>query len=246
MAVSFWIRYGGAPRVLYQWVLVVGSVGIASCLQLGVFYEIVNTLILPRSPLKTVLRHSIRWATAATILLAATIPAAFSAVGLQTSIHIFQVLNFSTNLINLGLLLVLFMFTRAFHISWKSLSAGVALGFGITSSIKIGAASLIFAFGMKSIVPGDIVRMLGYLACTIVWLIYIFRHEASSQYSGQSAEKLEIESWSQELRNIVGGDFVCFSQYQNGNKRSSFPLWRSRNYYNWVSASVKLFTYARG
>lgn len=188
---------------LYQWVAVVGSVGISSCLQLAVYYEIASTLILPHSPILTTLRPLIRWATAGTILLAAGVSAAFSGMGLRPLTHIFEVLNFSANLVNLSLLLVLFLFTRTFHISWKSLPAGAALGFGITSSTEMGATGFISAFGTHGIIPSDMVRTLGFLACTLVWLVYILLPEDGSQFNGQGVRKSEIETWQDELHKIV-------------------------------------------
>lgn len=188
--------------VLYQWIAV-GGLGVSSCLQLGIFYEIVNTLILPRSPILARLRPLLRWAMALTILLATGISAIFSTAQLRPLAHVFDALNFSANLVNCGLLLVLLLYTRTFYISWKSLPAGIALGFGINSSIEIGASSLISALGMKSIVPGDIVRMAGFLVCSLIWLFYIFRADAGAQYKGQGVQKSEIEAWHEDLQKVV-------------------------------------------
>lgn len=200
LLVAFWIGYWGGPKALYQWITVVGSVGISSCLQLAVFYEIVNTLILPQSPTLAALRPLIRWATATTILLAVGISAAFSSAGLRPLNHIFEVLNFSTNLVNLSLLMLLCLFTRTLRISWRSLPAGVALGFGINSSAEIGATSLVSAFGMNGINSSDIIRMLAFLACTLIWLIYIFLPDARPRFTGQGVQRSEIEIWSQQLQ----------------------------------------------
>lgn len=203
LPVVFWIGYWGGPKALYQWITVVGSVGISSCLQLAVFYEIVNTLILPQSPTLAALRPLIRWATATTLLLAVGISAALSSAGLRPLNHIFEVLNFSTNLVNLSLLMVLLLFTRTLRISWRSLPTGIVLGFGINSSAEIAATSLVSAFGMNGIVSKDIIRMLAFIACTVVWLIYILLPEKTPQFTGPGVQKSEIESWNEEMQKIV-------------------------------------------
>lgn len=202
LAVIFWAYHGG-PKALYQWVTVIGGVGISSLVQFAVFYEIVNILILPRSPALMVLRPLIRWVSAAALLAAVGISATFSWAGLLPLTHTFEILNFSANVVNLSLLLVLFLFARTFHISWKSLPAGIALGFGITSSTEMGATSFISALGVKGIIPSDLVRMLGFLVCTLVWLVYIFLPEARPQFTGQDVQRSEMEIWEQQLEGIV-------------------------------------------
>lgn len=203
LGIVIWQRYGGGPGALYQPVMMVGNVGIGSCLQLAVFYELIKTLILPHSPVLVALRPLIRWAAAVAILVAVAISAAASYAGFGPVTHIFEALNFSTNLVNLGLLLLLLLFTRVFHVSWKSLPAGIALGFGINSSVEIGAASLVSALGVKSIILSDVVRMLAYLACTVIWLVYVFLPGGESRFTGQGVQEAEIEAWSEELQKIA-------------------------------------------
>lgn len=195
------LRVGGTWGV-YQWIVVAG-IALSSCLQLAVLYEVAARLMPPGSPLASILRFLIRWTVALFILLAAGVAALFSESGLSRVAHAFEVLNFSASLINLGLLLVLLALTRSFNISWKTLPAGIVLGFGVTSSTEIGATGFISAFGTHGIIPSDMVRTLGFLACTLIWLVYIFLPEYRSQFSGQGVEKSEIETWQDELHKIV-------------------------------------------
>jgi len=189
-------------NVVYQWVEIVGSVGISSCLQFAVFYEVVSILILPRSVALTALRPLIRWVIVIGILLGVLISATFSGAQLRPLTHAFAVLNFSTNLVNLSLLIMLFIFTRTLHILWSSLPAGVALGFAITSSTEMGAIAFVSAFGTRGIIFSDLVRMLGFFVCTSVWLVYIFLPTAQPS-AGQGLRQHEIEIWERELLGLA-------------------------------------------
>ena len=211
LAISLLALYRHTLAPTYQWVAIVG-LGISSCLQLAVFYEIASTLILPNSRLRNILRNLLRAAAAVTILLAAGLSAEFSSFGLRPLTHIFTVLNFSTNLINLGLLFILFLFTKAFRVSWKNLHAGVMLGFAITSSAEIGATSALSAFGMKGVVSSDLIRMSAFIVCTLVWLIYIFLPETNAGFTGEQVGQSEIEIRTQELHGIVSGSPLAFWQ----------------------------------
>ena len=195
------LRVGGTWG-LYQWIVVAG-IALSSCLQLAVLYEVAKKLISPGSPLASILRFVMRWTAALFILLAAGVGALFSESGLSRVAHAFEILNFSASLINLGLLLVLLALTRSFKISWKNLPAGIVLGFGITSSTEIGATGFISAFGTHGVIPSDLLRTLGFLVCTLVWLAYIFLPVDRSRFIGQRVQKSEIETWHDELHNIV-------------------------------------------
>jgi len=178
-------------------------IAIDSCLQIAIVYEVADQLISPLSSISSTFRPLMRWAAGVLVILAVGVAAAFSGLGLKRFDHAFEILNFCAYLVNIGLLLVLLLFTRALHISWKSLPAGIALGFGVVSSAEVGATSLISALGHHGMVPADIVRTGAFLGCTIVWLIYILLPEAKPRVSGQGLQQSEIELWDQSLREIV-------------------------------------------
>lgn len=176
---------------------------LVSCLQIAILYEVADQLISPLSSISSTLRPLMRWAAGVLVILAVGVAAAFSGLGLRRVDHAFEVLNFCAYLVNLGLLLVLLLFTRVLHISWKSLAAGIALGFGVVSSAEVGATSLISGFGHQGMVPADLVRTGAFLGCTVVWLIYIFLPETKPPFAGQGVQKSEIESWNEELQKMV-------------------------------------------
>ena len=200
--ISLLIPHIHSGLAIYQWGVIL-NVAINSSIQIAVLYEIVSYLILPHSSIAATLRPLMRWVAGLLVLLSIGIAAGFSESHIERVVHAFEVLNFAANLINLGLLLVLLLFTRALHISWRSLAVGIVMGFAVNSSAEMGAISLISSLGFRGVVPGDVVRMSGFVVCTLVWLIYLLLPERAPQFTGQGMQKAEMQTWEKELHGMI-------------------------------------------
>ncbi len=159
------------PRLnFYRWIEVWSS-GVLSLLSFGVVYELVSQMILSRSSLGKTLRPVMRW-SAAILLPQTAAAAAHLGVVIERVVSVFEVLDFSTSVLQVGLLLVLFLFSRALRVSWRSLPVGIALGLGILGCVELSAAPLFSAFPHHYVVI-DIVRMAGFHVSVLVWLGYL-------------------------------------------------------------------------
>lgn len=171
---------------------------------LGVIYELADELALSRLHLRRVVRSLMRWTLAVLLLAAAGTSALLQSGGLPSSWKIFQTMNFSGSLIEIGLVLALLLFTRALQISWRSLPAGVVLGFGVYGSVELAAAALppVFRHG-KSLVFLDVARMAAFHVCVLIWLVYIFLPEKPPSFAGHRPDRTDLEAWDQELQKMV-------------------------------------------
>jgi hypothetical protein len=186
----------------YRWVLVPGA-AISSCLQFGVIYELADELVLSRSSLAGVLGPGLRWGAAMLLLLSAVAGAMLPRISVQHVANIFQALDFTSSLLQTGLLLGLFLFSRVLHISWRNQSTGVALGFGVAASLELATAALRTYFGKSGFIAVDMVQMAAFHVSVVVWLVYVFLPERMPTFSGGSLPKSEIEFWNQELQRMV-------------------------------------------
>ena len=187
---------------VYDWVSTVGS-ALVMTLELGVLFELANELMLSRSSVAPLLRTLLRWTVAVLLLVAAGVSPMFSQSGLQRVIKTFQTVDFSLNLIIIGLLLALLLFSRVLHISWRSLAIGVALGFGVYASAEIAASSLLSLLGRPGFVAVDLLRMVAYHMCVMVWLVYIFLRPEVPATPAKGLKKLDLETWDHELERMV-------------------------------------------
>ena len=186
--------------VTYHWESVAGDT-VSAILTLIVLYELADQLVLSRSILVRPLRSVLRWSGAVLILIAAAVSGAIAHPGITRVTNVFATLKFSSNLIVLGLLLVLLVFSRALQVPWRSLPAGIALGFGINASAEMAASFLMSAFGSPSYLTMDLVRMAALLGCVSVWTIYVFLPERATPRAG--LQRKELEFWDQEMQRMV-------------------------------------------
>jgi len=171
---------------------------------LGAIYQLANELALSRLPLRDAVRSLIRWTLAVVLLVAAVMSALFQNSSLRSTWKVFQMMDFSGNLVKLGLLLALLLFTRALNISWRSLPAGIVLGFGIDGSVELSAATLFSVLRQeKNLVFLDAVRMAAFHVCVLIWLVYIFLPGKPLSFTGRRPDRTDLEAWDQELQKIV-------------------------------------------
>ena len=186
----------------YQWAVVYAGV-ISTAVEVAVLYELADKLILSRSLLGPSLRPLLRWSGAVLLLIAASVSVFVAHPGLYRVVNIFETLNFASHLIVFGILLVLLVYSHALQVPWRSLSAGIALGLGISSGVQMSSSALVSAFGAKTLIPADFISLSALLLCATVWLVYILLPDRPVVVSGIRLGKSEIEFWDHELQRMV-------------------------------------------
>ena len=187
---------------IYKWTLVVGE-GISSILELGVIYELADELLLSRSDLASVFRPALQGILALLLLGAASGSGAFSGISVERANNIFEMINFSSNLIEAGLVLALFIFARALRISWNNWAAGVALGFGVSASIDLVSAAMRAEWGKRAFGAADLTQMAGFHLCVLVWLVSLVLADRVSKFPDGKLNISDLELWDQELQRMV-------------------------------------------
>ena len=186
----------------YRWGILILT-AVSAFVELAVLYELAESLVVSRSSLSRVLRPLMRWVIAVLLLVTAASLATFNRGSMGQVMNAFQALDLPTNAIKLGLLLTLVLFARALRISWRSLPAGIALGFAISASTEIAAAPLFSELGRTHYAQIDVFRLAGFHLCVLVWLLYIFLPEKPPNFSGHRPDRTDLEAWDQELQKMV-------------------------------------------
>jgi len=187
----------------YRWFLLSAKL-ITAVLQLAVIYEVAKHLVLLRpSFLAGPLRSILRWSLALLLLAAAASSALFPQTGLDRLTAIFQVLDFSSSLVAIGLLIAVLVFSQALHISWRSLPAGIALGLGIFAGAEISGSALYSVLGRPGYISIDFIRMGAFHVCALIWLVYLLLPERAPSNTGEHLPAPDLEFWNQELERMV-------------------------------------------
>jgi hypothetical protein len=190
------------PEAIYKWSLVIGA-GISSILELGVIYELANELLISRSSLASILRPVLQVILALLLLGAAIGSGAFSGISVQRVTNIFEMVDFSANLIEAGLVFALFVFARAAQVSWHSWVRGVALGFGVSASIDLVSAALRAEWGKSAFIVADLTQMAGFHVCVVIWLVFMFLADRTQPFPDGTLKISDLELWDQELQRMV-------------------------------------------
>jgi hypothetical protein len=190
------------PTAVYKWTLVVGE-GVGSILELGVIYELANELLISRSTLGSMLRRALQVILALLLFGAAIGSGAFSGISVQRVNNIFEMINFSSNLLEAGMVLALFIFARALRVSWHSWVAGVALGFGVSASIALISAALRAELGKRAFVAADLTLMAGFHVCVVIWLVSLFLSDRTPPFPEGKLNVSDLELWDEELQRMV-------------------------------------------
>jgi hypothetical protein len=187
---------------IYRWTLVAGE-GISSILELGVIYELANRLVLSRSTFGSALRPALQGILGLLVLGAAIGSGAFSGISVERASNIFEMINFSSNLIEAGLVLALFIFARALRVSWNNWAAGVALGFGISASIDLVSAAIRAEWGKRAFGAADLTQMAGFHLGVVVWLVSLFLAGRTRTFPEDKLKISDLELWDQELQRMI-------------------------------------------
>lgn len=195
------------PINAYQWVVLVFGNGLLSLAGLWVVYELWDKLVFSRSSLAHVGRLLMSSSLAVLILAAAAVSGTLSGVYLHRVGNIYEILNFSSGLILMGLLVVLFAFSRALRISWLSWMVGIALGFGISTCVDLSSSAWRSAFGRTAFIGADVAQGIAFHLCVVVWLVYLLLPERPNPRSGSGLTKQEIDAWNETLPEITRSSF---------------------------------------
>jgi hypothetical protein len=186
----------------YHWILVLGM-GVSVLVKFGVMYELSNELLLSHSALIGLWQRVFRWTGAVLLLVAVFTSANMSSTGMQNAESIFHFLDVSSSIVQSGILLALFVFTRALHVPWRSYTSGVALGFGIFATLELATSGFHLESGSRGSIVVDLIQMAAYHICVLIWIAYVFVSDTSSVASGRGLQKEEIEFWDQEVQRMV-------------------------------------------
>lgn len=187
---------------VYLWVLTCTD-AIEVPLELFVFYELAQKLIFSRTSAERILRPAFTWTVAILVLLAAITSGALRDISREKIWNGFEILDFSSGFVQVGILVSLFLFSRVLRVSWRSRATGVALGFGVSACITLGAGAVRSALGNSSLIALDIVQMASFHVTVLIWLTYLLLPDRAPDFVGHKFEKSDIQLWNQELERMT-------------------------------------------
>jgi hypothetical protein len=181
-------------------VQMIANVGV----RFGIVYELFSKLFVQYPALVSLGRTALRWTIIVLLLLAVGL-AGREPAGIQQRISfVATILDRSVSLVQCGLVLLLFVFSSYFRLSWQNFVMGIAIGLGIFASVELSVAA-VFA----EIAPVtrnvqyifDFAAMGTYHVCVLIWLGYLLAPERVRQAAPLPAN--DLKSWDRELQRLL-------------------------------------------
>jgi hypothetical protein len=182
---------------VYRYVFLVTAAG-STALRFGIIQEIFNNVFHEYPRLMGIATASMRWITGI-LLVSAVLLAVYSSGAVPDHFLTgIMLLDRSVAIIQAGLLLFLFLFSRMFGLSWRSYTFGIALGFGIFASTELAY----WAVRLTDLTEHskDLLDLLptgSYHVSVLVWLGYLVAAEKPVGAAAYTAP--EMDQWSGEL-----------------------------------------------
>jgi hypothetical protein len=176
------------------------AIGIA--LRFGIIYEIFLHVLRSYDGLRHAGIVVLRWA--AVLLAVAAVIAAVVGPHYEPGFALkgAVVLERSIDVVQCGLLVLLFLFASYFALTWRNYVFGIALGFGVIASMELLAAALATQFSFISDMILNSLPRIAYASATIIWAVYLLSPEPS-RMEIKALPQHELEKWNQELLELL-------------------------------------------
>lgn len=192
------IQFGGGYVYAY-------SVGLAlsTAIRFSVVYELFGHFFRRYPALDETGRLLFQGTTI--VLLLVALGLAVSAPGNSAGILLkaTYALDRTASVLQCGLLISLFLFSRYFALSWRSHAFGIALGLGIFASVELASSAVWLRLGAFGNATVNLATMAVYNCCVLIWMLYLLAPERVPQSPLKALPEYDLEIWNQELRRLL-------------------------------------------
>ena len=193
---GFYISGHSFTTATYRFVYIPTLLG-STALRFGIIHEIFINIFSDYPQLAAIAKSSIRWVTAVLVIAAASSVLYFSGPTPDAMVGI-RLLERSVNIIQVGLLFFLLLFSRVFGLSWRSYIFGIAIGFAISACAAIAAWTIgLMPLTEESKYLLDLVPMGSFHLTVLVWLGYLIVAEKVVGLATYTPH--EMDRWAGEL-----------------------------------------------
>jgi hypothetical protein len=196
------LSYGlqGQPQ-LYSYVYWVCE-AIGFILGLGVIYEVFKILLVSYPALHRLARKTFEGTVIVLILLACAVAYFQSAIEGSRFVAVFVLLEQATRIAQVGLVVFLFAFSRAFGLGWRQHLFGIALGLGIFTTVELVGISMRAHIGILATPTFNVVRALSFDTSVLVWIGYILLPERLAS-GADVPQRDQLEQWNQAIMELI-------------------------------------------
>lgn len=172
-------------------------------LRFGVIYEIFSHVLRPYEGLRRGGILVFRWVVILLALTAVGVAVVGPSNEPSFAVTGAVVAERSIDVMQCGMLVLLFLFASYFALTWRNYVFGIALGFGVIASVELLAAAV--ASQSSESVSSLVLNSLPQLAfdfAGIIWIMYLASPEPS-RVELKALPQHDLEKWNQELLELL-------------------------------------------
>jgi hypothetical protein len=201
--VLFTISETGLHQQVWYFRLFLITLAISAAFRFGVIQEIFKNIFQEQGKLDSLARVSLRWTTGFLLLGAVLIPIFASGQTSSNLIADLAWLGRGIAIIQCGLVLFLLVFSRLYGLSVQSYMFGIALGFGILSSVELANWAMRAEGVSESAARAlNLLTTGGYHIAVLIWLGYLIA-PARAVVQPREVHVGELHHWNTELERFL-------------------------------------------
>jgi len=165
----------------------------------AVIYEIFSHVFRPYPALAQLGNILFRWGV---VILLFVVTIATASVPGNGIVQALLLLERGLSIIQCGLLLLLFLFSSYFGLTWRHYVFGIGLGFGFFGTVLLVTAALHAQLGPVFDNPANLIEPLAYNCSVFIWISYLLRPEPV-QRSIDFKPDDGLQEWNHELLRLL-------------------------------------------
>ena len=180
----------------------VGSEVIDAILKFGVIWELFTHIFRPYEGIRELGSALLRWSSVLLLLVAVIVAASTSGPDSDRFDAGLFAMERSVEIVQGGLLFLLFVLSSSLGLQWKQSTLGLALGFGVITSINLVTFTLRARFGM---LPHEILSLIssaGYNCGLLIWLLSLYARKPVHQFQRRTSS-WDVEAWNRAILDLL-------------------------------------------
>jgi hypothetical protein len=175
---------------------------VEAVLQVGIICELFSYIFRSYEGIRELGSVLLRWASVVFLLIAVIVAAFSSGADSDKFLAAFFAMQRSLEIVQGGLLFLLFVLSSSLGLRWKQHTWGIALGLAIFTSVNLAAFTLRAQFGMVSQDTLSVISSAGFDCAVLTWLLTVYVHKSEHHFEHR-VQSWDIDSWNRALVNLL-------------------------------------------
>jgi hypothetical protein len=194
------LRVTGPPRTFFYAYWICEGIGVL--LGFGIVYEMFRILFGEYSALRRLAVGGFRWALASLVFLGIVVAYVQSSGDKNPLMASVLLVEETARTIEVGLLMFLFVFSKAFGLHWRQHIFGIAMGLGIFVATALVGVTMRAYFGPIAYQAFALARGVAFNISVLVWLGYLLLPERAIT-NAEVPSRGQLEQWNQAIMELI-------------------------------------------